>query len=41
MGQLDDAAAQALAAAVAAPPHTYLWGGLEPVSYTHLQEQKG
>ncbi len=26
MGQLDDAAAQALAAAVAAPPHTYLWG---------------
>ena len=31
MGQLDDAAAQALAAAVAAPPHTYLWGGLERI----------
>lgn len=31
MGPLDDGAAQALAAAVAAPPYTYLWGGLERI----------
>ena len=31
MGQLDDAAAQALAAAVAAQTNTYLWGGLERI----------